>query len=73
MIDHGASLGTVSAHLSRIDVAVGDQVRRGDQIGLIGSTGLSTGPHLHFETRLRGLPVDPEGVVDWEAEVDYPS
>lgn len=73
VIDHGASLGTVSAHLSRIDVAVGDQVRRGDQIGLIGSTGLSTGPHLHFETRLRGLPVDPEGVVDWEAEVDYPS
>ena len=72
VIDHGASLGTVSAHLSRIDVAVGDTVRRGDQIGLIGSTGLSTGPHLHLETRLKGLPVDPEGVIDWEAEIDYP-
>ena len=72
VIDHGSSLGTVSAHLSRIDVAVGDDVKRGDQIGLIGSTGLSTGPHLHFETRLKGLPIDPEGVVDWEAEIDYP-
>lgn len=71
VIDHGASLGTVYAHLSRIDVEVGDRVERGQQIGLIGSTGLSTGPHLHLETRLKGLPVDPEGVIDWEAEIDY--
>lgn len=72
VIDHGSSLGTVSAHMSRMDVAVGSEVKRGDQIGLVGSTGLSTGPHLHFETRIKGLPIDPEGVIDWDAEIDYP-
>jgi murein DD-endopeptidase MepM/ murein hydrolase activator NlpD len=71
VIDHGNSLGTLYGHQSEIEVEVGDVVQRGDIIGRVGSTGLSTGPHLHFETRLKGVPVDPEGIVDWDAEVDY--
>lgn len=71
VIDHGYSLGTLHAHQTSIEVATGDEVRRGEIIGYVGSTGLSTGPHLHFETRLRGVPVDPETVVDWDVEVDY--
>jgi murein DD-endopeptidase MepM/ murein hydrolase activator NlpD len=71
VIDHGHSLGTLYAHQSRIVVEPGQIVQRGDLIGFIGSTGLSTGPHLHFETRVRGMPINPAGVVDWDAEVDY--
>lgn len=72
VIDHGHSLGTLYGHQSRIVVSPGQIVQRGDLIGFVGSTGLSTGPHLHFETRVRGMPINPAGVVDWEAEVDYP-
>lgn len=71
VIDHGHSLGTLYGHQSRIVVTPGQIVQRGDLIGFVGSTGLSTGPHLHFETRVRGMPINPAGVVDWEAEVDY--
>ena len=71
IIDHGNSLGTLYGHQSALNVEIGDVVRRGEVIGFVGSTGLSTGPHLHFETRLKGTPVDPAGIVDWEAEVDY--
>ena len=71
VIDHGHSLGTLYGHQSRIAVKPGQVVKRGDLIGYVGSTGLSTGPHLHFETRVRGMPINPEGVVDWDAEVDY--
>jgi murein DD-endopeptidase MepM/ murein hydrolase activator NlpD len=59
VIDHGNSVATVYAHLSQIDVSGGDVVDTGDVIGLAGSTGWSTGAHLHFEVRLRGLPIDP--------------
>jgi murein DD-endopeptidase MepM/ murein hydrolase activator NlpD len=59
VIDHGNALATLYGHQSRIAVTVGQQVRQGDIVGLVGSTGNSTGPHLHFEVRLFGTPVDP--------------
>lgn len=71
VIDHGSSMGTLYGHQSGIAVREGQEVKRGDVIGYVGSTGLSTGPHLHFETRIKGMPINPEGVVDFEAEVDY--
>ena len=58
-IDHAHGLSTRFAHLSRMMVAPGVQVRRGDVIGLIGSTGRSTGPHLHYEVHRRGRAIDP--------------
>jgi murein DD-endopeptidase MepM/ murein hydrolase activator NlpD len=58
-IDHGNGITTRYGHLSAIDVQVGQSVRTGQQVGRIGSTGRSTGPHLHYETRVRGKPVDP--------------
>jgi murein DD-endopeptidase MepM/ murein hydrolase activator NlpD len=58
-IDHGNGITTRYGHLSRIDVAVGQPIRRGEQLGLVGSTGRSTGPHLHYEVRINGQPVSP--------------
>jgi murein DD-endopeptidase MepM/ murein hydrolase activator NlpD len=58
-IAHGNGVRTLYAHLRRVDVRVGDRVGAGFQIGLAGSTGISTGPHLHFEVRLRGAAIDP--------------
>jgi murein DD-endopeptidase MepM/ murein hydrolase activator NlpD len=59
-IDHGNGLSTRYGHLSEIDVKVGDPIRIGQVIGEVGSTGRSTGPHLHYETRIDGEAVDPQ-------------
>jgi murein DD-endopeptidase MepM/ murein hydrolase activator NlpD len=60
VIEHDGSVTTVYAHLSKIGVTAGDHVATGEAIGLVGSTGLSTGPHLHFEVRVGGVAKDPE-------------
>ncbi len=59
-IDHGSGVTSRYGHLSQVLVSVGDRVRTGDVVGESGSTGRSTGPHLHYEVRLDGHPVDPE-------------
>lgn len=71
-IDHGASMETRYAHLSRLAVAAGDFVKKGDLIGYVGSTGRSTGPHLHYEVRIDGLAVNPiPYMVESEAQLAY--
>ncbi|MBU0629986.1 MAG: peptidoglycan DD-metalloendopeptidase family protein [Candidatus Margulisbacteria bacterium] len=59
VIDHGRGMSTVYAHMSRIYATVGSKIIQGQTIGLEGSTGYSTGPHLHFEVRKNGRPVNP--------------
>lgn len=59
MIDHGQGLVSFFAHLSEFGVKVGQQVQRGVEIAKTGNTGRSTGPHLHYEIRLHGIPQDP--------------
>jgi murein DD-endopeptidase MepM/ murein hydrolase activator NlpD len=59
VIDHGALVATVYGHQSQVLIRVGQHLEAGDVIGLVGSTGKSTGPHLHFEVRLQGIPIDP--------------
>ena len=63
-IDHGNGLATRYGHLSEIDVDIGQAVRTGAVIGKLGSTGRSTGPHLHYETRLNGEAVNPQKFLD---------
>lgn len=62
MIDHGDTV-TVYAHCSALNVGVGESVKAGDVVAFVGSTGLSTGAHLHFEVRVNGSPVNPLGYV----------
>ena len=62
-VDHGQGLISMVCHLSRIDVAEGDEVARGAVLGLVGSTGRSTGPHLHWSVSMNGSRVDPEQVM----------
>jgi murein DD-endopeptidase MepM/ murein hydrolase activator NlpD len=69
ILDHGLGVFTGFWHLSRIDVTVGQMVGRGEVVGLVGNTGLSTGPHLHWEMRVLGVPVDP---FQW-TRVAFPS
>jgi murein DD-endopeptidase MepM/ murein hydrolase activator NlpD len=62
-IDHGFGIVTKFAHASRLLVSVGQTVKRGDRIALVGNTGLSTGPHLHYEVHVNGRPVDPRKFI----------
>ena len=59
LIDHGGGWHTLYGQLSRLDVRRGDCVAFGAPIGKVGSTGLSSGPHLHYEVRRNGEPIDP--------------
>mgnify|MGYP000026397469 FL=1 len=71
-IDHGNAIETRFGHLSRIVVSDGQKVHKGDLIGYVGSTGRSTGPHLHYEVRIAGKPVDPRPfMVETEAQETF--
>jgi murein DD-endopeptidase MepM/ murein hydrolase activator NlpD len=59
LIDHGYGITTRYGHLSRIDVVVGQEVKRGEVIGEVGMTGRATGPHLHYEVHIQDTPVNP--------------
>jgi murein DD-endopeptidase MepM/ murein hydrolase activator NlpD len=61
VIDHGNGIATVYAHQAAVSVAIGQRVNRGQGIGTVGSSGYATGPHLHFEVRVHGVPTDPRG------------
>ncbi|MBD5347191.1 MAG: M23 family metallopeptidase [Bacteroides sp.] len=66
VIRHDNGMETVYGHLSKFIVKPDDRVRAGDPIALGGNTGRSTGPHLHFETRFMGLPINPADIIDME-------
>ncbi|GAA4642491.1 hypothetical protein GCM10023115_06050 [Pontixanthobacter gangjinensis] len=71
-IEHGAQIQTRFAHMSRIAVANGEEVKKGDIIGYVGSTGRSTGPHLHYEVRIDGQAVNPiPYMVETDAQEAY--
>ena len=63
VLDHGNGVESRYAHLKKIDVKLGQRVERGQVIGLVGSTGRSTGPHLHYEVLVEGKPVDPRSFL----------
>lgn len=60
-VDHGGGIETRYGHMARLAVAPGQRVRTGDLLGYVGSTGLSTGPHVHYEVRVNGAAVNPYG------------
>lgn len=68
---HGYGVSTRYGHLSQIDVRPGQRVKRGDTVGRVGSTGRSTGYHLHYEVRLDGQPVNPLGYILDETDASF--
>jgi murein DD-endopeptidase MepM/ murein hydrolase activator NlpD len=68
-VNHGNGLATRYGHLSRIDVTVGQSIRLGQVVGRLGSTGRSTGPHVHYETRVYGEAVNPSKFLDAGAKL----
>lgn len=63
IVDHGYGLKTYYAHLSAIEAKMGASVKKGETIARVGNTGKSTGPHLHYEVRIFGIPVNPENYI----------
>lgn len=63
VVEHDNNISTVYAHLSEFRTTVGAEVKKGDLIGKVGNTGNSTGPHLHFEVRVNGVPINPQGYI----------
>lgn len=72
LIQEAGGMATVYAHMSRTGVAWGQAVRAGEVIGWVGSTGNSTGPHLHFEVRYAGVPLDPAPYLEGRPADPYP-
>lgn len=70
VVDHGFGYKTRYAHLSGVNVAEGQKVKRGEQIGASGNTGKSSGPHLHYEVIYRGRPINPYNYLDLAMSVD---
>ncbi len=72
LIQHTGGLSTVYGHMVQMNVTWGQAVRRGDLIGWVGTTGNSTGPHLHFEVRFAGVPVDPLPYLEGSPAEPFP-
>ena len=66
VVDHGRGIATMYGHLSAINVTTGQRVVTGQTVGQVGSTGRSTGPHLHYEVRARGHAVDPSSLITFD-------
>jgi murein DD-endopeptidase MepM/ murein hydrolase activator NlpD len=71
-VDHGNDLTTRYAHASEVYVKKGDLIKRGQKIAAVGSTGRSTGPHLHFEVLVQGVPQDPQKFLTAGSSVPAP-
>jgi len=63
VLRHGYGIETLYGHLAAIEVKVGDKIKRGQRLGLLGNTGRSTGPHLHYQVQVNGTPVDPRNYI----------
>ncbi len=65
IVDHGGGIATLYAHCNKLKAKTGDLVFKGDLLALIGSSGLATGPHVHFEVRVNGVQKNPFNYLEW--------